>query len=114
MNSVSETQVRNFLTNNVWPDIRSILITKLDNNFDPGYTLDVKLKVQKYRTGEWEIYPKFIISGTTDLTKQQLRNGFDNTMDNIKDVIKPHMIAQGATNISYHIHKSTGSFDVTE
>ncbi len=114
MNGVSETQVKNFLTNNVWPDVRDIIITKLDNNFDPGYTLFVSLRVADLPGNTWEIYPKFIISGTTDLTKQQLRNGFDSTLDNIKDVIKPHMIAQGATNISYHIHKSTGSFDVTE
>ncbi len=86
----------------------------MDNNFDPGYTLNVKLKVHQIDSNTWNIYPDFVISGTTDLTKQQLRNGFDNTMDNIKDVVKPHMIAQGATNISYHIHKSTGSFDVTE
>ncbi len=62
----------------------------------------------------WQLYPKFSISGTTDLTKAQLRNGFDTTMDNIKDIIKPHMTAQGATNISYHIHTSVGSIDVTE
>jgi len=62
----------------------------------------------------WQFYPDFTISGTTDLTPQQLRNGFDTTMDNIKDIVKPHMTGQGATNISYHIHKSVGSFDVSE
>jgi len=74
----------------------------------------VNLKVIQLDSNTWQFYPDFVISGTTDLSKQQLRNGFDNTMDNIKDIVKPWMASQGATNVSYHIHKSVGSIDVTE
>jgi len=110
---LTETQIQSFLTNNVWPDIRdNIIIPKLDNNFDPGYTLGVELKVSQISSSRWELYPDFVISGTANLNKQQLINGFDNTIDSIKDAIQIHMDAQGATNVKYHLHKSVGSVDI--
>jgi len=107
---ITETALRNYLINNVWSDVRDILITKLDNNFE-SYTLNKSLKVNNIGGDRWEFYPKFVISGETTLTKQQLRNGFDSTLDNIKAILQTHMDAQGATNVKYHIHKSVGSVD---
>ena len=110
---ISEAQLTNFLTNNVWPDVRDIIITKLDNNFIT-YTLEKNLKVIRIDSDTWKFYPKFIISGETTLTKQQLRNGFDSTIDNIKDTLQVHMDLQSATNVKYHLHKSFGSIDIVE
>ena len=111
---LSETQITNFLTNQVWPDIRdNIIIPKLDNNFIT-YTMEKKLKVIQLDSDTWQFYPKFIISGETNLSTQQLRNGFDSTIDNIKDAIQVHMDNQGATNVKYHLHKSTGTVEINE
>ena len=71
--------------------------------------MQVKLKVNQLDANTFQFYPKFLISGETNLTPQQLRNGFDSTMDNIKDIIQVHMNLQSATNVSYHMHKSFGS-----
>ncbi len=110
---ITEAQISAYLKNTVWPDVRDILITKLDNNFIT-YDLDVRLKVYQIDANTFQFYPKFIISGETNLTKEQLRNGFDNTIDNIKDVIQVHMDLQSATNVKYHLHKSIGSIDIIE
>lgn len=107
---LNEEQIRNYLIDNIWPDVRDLLITKLDNNFE-SYTLEKDLEVYKVNTDRWEIYPKFVISGETTLTKQQLRNGFDNTLDQIKSILQTHIELQGGTDIIYHIHKSVGSID---
>lgn len=99
------------MKNTVWPDVRSIIITKLDNNFIT-YDLSVNLKVYQIGPNTFEFYPKFVISGETNLTPQQLRNGFDSTIDNIKDILQVHMDLQSATNVKYHLHKSFGSVDI--
>ncbi len=109
---ITEAQISNYLKNTVWPDVQDIIITKLDNNFIE-YTLEKKLKVHQLDSNTFQFYPKFVISGETALTKQQLRNGFDNTIDNIKDVIQVHMDLQSATNVKYHLHKSIGSVNET-
>lgn len=107
---ITETQITNYLVNTVWPEMRDVIITKLDNNFDT-YTIEKSLKVQKIQGDTWEFYPKFVISGETTLTRQQLRNGFDSTIDNLKDILQTHMEIQEATNVKYHMHKSIGSID---
>ncbi len=98
------------MKNQVWPDVRDVIITKLDNNFIT-YDLQVKLKVVQLDADTFQFYPKFIISGETNLTPDQLRNGFDSTIDNIKGIVQTHMDLQSATNVSYHMHKSVGSID---
>ena len=105
---ITEAQISNYLKNTVWLDIEPIITNKLDNNFIT-YDLDVKLKVYQLNTNKFEFYPKFTVSGETTLTPQQLRNGFDSTIDNIKDVIQVHMDLQSATNVNYHLHKSFGA-----
>ena len=110
---ITEAQISNYLKNTVWLDVRDILITKLDNNFIT-YDLVVKLKVNQINANTFQFYPKFIISGETSLSPAQLRNGFDATLNNIKDVIQVHLDLQSATNVSYHMHTSVGSVDVTQ
>ncbi len=73
----------------------------------------MSLKVSKIGPITYQFYPDFAISGTTDLTKQQLKNGFDLTIDNIKTILDTHMELQSATNIKYHMHKAVGSIDIT-
>jgi len=52
-----------------------------------------------------------MIDGETTLNINQLRNGYDNTLDELKSIVKTHLDLQGATNRSWHVHKSIGSFD---
>jgi len=59
-------------------------------------------------TNTFQFYPKFIISGETLLTKEQLRNGFDATINNIKGIVQFHLDLQSATNVIYNMDKSTG------
>jgi len=104
----TETQIRNFLINTVWPKLKTKIDTKMNNNFDPGWSVEKKLKVKK-STDNWvNIYPKFAISGTTSLTGAQLRTGVSNLLKELKDVLKAEFLANGATDITFHPHYKDG------
>lgn len=106
-------QVTSFFNNTVKPDLATIITTKLDANFDPGYTLDHTVLIHEKVAGTFQIYPRLIFSGTTTLTKAQLRSGLDTTLTDLKGEMATHLSAQGATNVSYHVHRSTGSVEET-
>lgn len=110
--SRSETQIRNYLVNTVWAKLESKIDAKMDANFDAGWTKNVKLKVNKSLDPdgvEWtEIYPKFTISGTTNLTGTQLKTGVSDLLRDLKTTLKDEFQSQGATNVSFHIHYQDG------
>lgn len=113
----SLTQVTNFFNNNVLPDFQNIVINKLDNNFEAGYTFEKSIRIYSLGGDTYQIYPKFVFSGTTidpDMTRQQLRNGYDQTLVNLKNAIQTWFEFAGSTDIRYHIHNSTGSFDFND
>ena len=76
----------------------------MNANFDAGWSLFVKLKVNKTSKNEWEIYPKFGISGTTNLTIPQLNTGVSNLLADLKTTLKADFESQGATNVLFHVH----------
>lgn len=104
-------QVRNYLTNTVWPKLEAKIDTKMDNNFDPGWTKSIKLKLTESQEGneDWfEAYPKLSISGTTNLTASQLRTGVSDLLADLKVTLKADFELQGATNITFHVHYQDG------
>jgi hypothetical protein len=104
----NETQVRNYLTNVVWPKLETKIDTKMDNNFDPGWSKEVSLRVTK-GPGNWiEAYPKFMISGETPLTAEQLKISVSDLLADLKITLKADFESQGATNITFHVHYEDG------
>ncbi len=78
-----------------------------------GYTLRYNTQIYERNPNSFRIDFYIIISGESDLTPQQLKQGLDVTLTNLKNEINTHFTAQGATNIKYHIHYSTGSVDTS-
>ncbi len=104
----SKNQITNYLTNNVWPKLQTKINTKMNANFDPGWSIISKLKITEHEGNEWEIYPKFAISGTTNLTANQLKSGVSDLLANLKVTLKEEFEANGATGVIFHIHYSDG------
>ena len=94
----------------------SIVKAKLDNNFDPGYSLVYDIEFQKLDNApdRYRINPSILFSGETALTPQQLKSGLDSTLLNLKQEFKTQLITQGVNNADYHIHFSTGSVNTNE
>ena len=87
------------------------LINKLDSNFI-NYTIKKKLEVFDQGNDRYQIYPKILFSGNTNLNQTQLKNGLDSTIDDWLTTVEGHMATQNATNVTYHIHKSFGDVNV--
>jgi len=104
----TETQIKNFLLNNIWPDLKTKIDTKMDNNFDHGWVVEKKLKVSELSNDGWQIYPKFHISGTTNLTGSQLRSGVSDLLRDLKTTLIAHGTALGASDFSFHVHYQDG------
>lgn len=104
----NKTQIRNYLINTIWPRLETKINTIMNNNFDAGWSVDTKLKVDKVSNKLWTIYPKFAVSGTTSLTGTQLRTGVSNLLADLKVTLKADFESQGATNVKFHIHYEDG------
>jgi len=112
MTGITETQITNYITNQLYPDMRDDLITKLDANFI-NYTISKKLKVTDFGSDRFEVYPKISFSGNTTLSKTQLRNGLDSTIDDWLTTVENSLAANNAFDVEYHLHKSFGHIDVS-
>jgi len=104
----TENQIRNYLINTVWPKLETKIDTKMDNNFNTGWSKQVKLKVHKTADDWVDIYPKFTISGTTSLTGAQLKTGVSDLLRDLKTTLKDEFESQGATDITFHPHYQDG------
>ncbi len=103
--TATEIQITNYFTNTVKPNLDIVLTNKMDANFDPGWTKGYLFFIQKLNDGvTWQVFPKIWISGTTSLSGNALKTGVSNILKNLKDKLKTDMIANGATNIRFHVH----------
>jgi len=79
------TQITNFFNNTVKPELRDELIPKLDVNFDAGYILNHEVDFTEKSANHFEVYPRLTFSGNAPgLTKQEIRNGLETTLTNLK------------------------------
>jgi len=104
----TKTQITNFLKNTIWSKLQTKINTVMNNNFDVGWKVEPKLKVIELGVNKWQVYPKFAISGTTNLTGQQLKTGVSNLLANLKTTLLAEVNSQNASNISFHVHYSDG------
>ncbi len=104
----TESAIRTFLINNIWPALQIKINTKMTNNFDPGWSKINKLSVFSTGVDKWEIYPKFAITGTTNLTGSQLRSGVSDLLRDLKTTLITEGTALGATNMKFHVHYQDG------
>lgn len=111
MTGVSESQIQTYLNNQLFPPMRDKLITKLDANFIE-YTISKQLRVTSFGNDRYQVYPKIMFSGTTNLTEEQFNIGLDNTIDDWLTVFETSLATNNGFNVKYHIHKSFGSVNV--
>ena len=114
----SFTQIRNFFQNTVLPDVRAAVVSRVTPNFN-NVTFSQRLGLEQnvggaFGVADFEAYAKVVFSGDTELTPQQVRDGFDNIVDDIKIIIRNHATSQGATIIGWHVHRTSGHFDEVE
>jgi hypothetical protein len=109
------TQVTNFWNNTLKPNLATILITKLDQGFKVGYTLGKKDSIHQREDGKFEIYGKLWLTGEAKdgLTIQQIRTAKDELFDDLKVEMKTALLSNNATNITFHVHRTTGDVNET-
>ena len=106
--ATTETQIRNFLINTIWSALEPKIDTKMNNNFYAGWSKFVKLKVNNIGGDNWQIYPKFHISGTTNLNGKLLRKRVSDLLKELKTELTIQATGLGATNVKFHIHYPDG------
>lgn len=104
--------IRTFFLNTTLPKLEDAVTARVQNNFTDRVIVK-KLKVQK-EGNTFNVYPKIVFSGDTNLTRAQLEAGLDNVLDDMKAVIRADAITRGVTNIKWHIQKTAGAVDETE
>lgn len=123
--TANENQIRTYVTNILWPVIQTEASLKLSNNFD-NYQIDKKLKVRDICVspsdahfgiegspcGRFMVYPKFWISGETDLRRGQLETGLHNFIFNdLRPIVRDALITQGAFDVVCKVQTPFGEFD---
>ena len=122
-NTVTEAQIRGYLAN-ARPDLEA-KITTLVNNAPAAAeaVLDgtqFKLKLTEQAPGEWELYPKLILTVTVadGITGLQVRNYLEDYWDQAKTVLRDLVATAppgaNAQLTEWHVHRLTGSVDEIE
>lgn len=104
--TATKAQIANSLLNTTLPKIVTTIQNKLQANFTDFVVGERRfdLRANPDHVNGWTATGRTVISGTTELTKQQLINGYDNTLDDIQDDIRADIVASGGIVISWHIH----------
>ena len=97
----TQAQITNFLNNTVKAPFEAKINQVLTANFI-SYNLGFKYKINK-QGNYYEVYPKIIISGETNLTESQLITGISNLLSDLKTILKTNFETQPVTNIRFHI-----------
>ena len=100
----SESQIIDYLNNTVWSNLETRINNVMASNFDNGWNIQKKLKVNSIGNDRWEVYPKFGISGTTQRNEGQLRGVFSSLLAQLKTTLKTDFESDGATDVTFHIH----------
>lgn len=106
----TKTQLENYIINTLWPILRDNINATMATKFT-NYSLAKTLEVIVLGNNDFEIAVGFFLSGTTNLTKSQLRNGADNKLDDLKALVKTHIALRSGTilPLGFHMHRTTGS-----
>jgi len=109
------TQITSFWNNTLKPALATIITTKIDTGFKVGYSFEKVDRVTLRPDGKYEVYGKLIFTGEAKdgVTKQQLLTGIDEMFDDMKVEYKSALAAGSATNVLFHIHRSTGASNET-
>jgi len=109
------TQVTNFWNNTLKPALATIITTKINTGFKAGFTFNKADRVTLRPDGKYEVYGKLIFTGEAKdgVTKQQLLTGIDEMFDDMKVEYKSALATASATNVLFHIHRSTGASNET-
>jgi len=105
----NKTQLTNFVNNIVKPKLISQINTKFLTDI-----LDIqiaeKIQVIEQINKVFEVYPKLVIIGNTNLTQEQFNTKIDELLTSFRTTIQTDTIAfGGVTILRWHIHKSTGT-----
>ena len=98
----SRNQILNYLNNTVKTPFEAKINQVLTANFT-SYSLGFKYKLNDMGGNSWELYPKFFVSGDTNLTQGQLETAVSNLLGELKTILKTNFESNGATNVKFHI-----------
>ena len=97
------TALENYLNNALGPQLEGKIIGTLASQFT-DFELDTKLKIVQRNATEYTLYPKFALSGTTDLSQPDLENEINRLYDELK-IIVVDSLPPFTTIQNYHIHR---------
>ena len=83
-------------------------MAKLQASF-VSFNIEKKVTITNLGADTYQVYPKIWFSGETTLNKNQLKAKADQMLADLKTILNDELALQGATNVKYHIHRSTGS-----
>ena len=102
----SLSSMRSFQEKTLWPG----MLAKINGRFNglTDYKVDVKLKVHQVEPGLFELYPKFMISGDTALSENEI----EGEVDNLVDAIKAGLVFPASVTLEgYHYHRGAGQVE---
>ena len=121
--NITEAQIRSYLASydSAISGRISVLVSNAPATAQAVYNgTTFKLKVNPLAPGEWEIYPKAIVSITVadNITEQQVRNYLESFWDQFKSDLKG-LVANAPSGANaqiteWHVHRSSGSVDEVE
>jgi len=105
----NKTQLTNFINNIIKPKLIAQINTKfLTDILD--IIIDEKVQVTEQINKIWEIYPKLVIIGNTNLTQAEFDTKIDELITSFKTTIQTDTISfGGVTILRWHYHLSNGS-----
>jgi len=105
-----ESQVRNLFNNQIISKLETAINNRLQSEFS---NYNIKLELNLYKQGtNYVVYPKVVISGTTQSQLDTLLQKYDMAVDDILTSMLTDLNNAGINNIKWHIHKSFGGIDI--
>ncbi len=118
----SQAGLQNRFNAQVWPDLRQSMVDTLNADaatVHVSHEATARVYVRDDGTGELRVKGSLTVDTTRSLA--QLHTGFDTVLDDWKDIFRSAIASDSQTSLgtpngstTWHVHRSTGSFDETE
>jgi len=97
-------------------ELKPLILEKMNEKLDSIFSFSNKdkFKLIDYGNNEYQFYPKFVISGHDNSTKEQLNSKLDTFLGEFRTILLNYLQFNGATKICWHIHFPAFNFDDCE
>ena len=106
----TQTDIKDEITKTM-PTLEQHVRDRVQKDF-PNFKIDMVLKIFQTDDGQFEVYPKIVISGDTDQTDDVLFLEYDMAVDDILTTVDTDLTTFGITDITWKLQKSFGSIDI--